>query len=132
MANLIETVNSLTARKIQFRSLTDAIDTSTASVEFTFHISAAFAQMDVGSSLNAPWSASRRFGPRPLRRPTDGDDPGRLAEARRMRDAGQTLGLHRLDPRRRPSDGHPRVPAKLATSNRGGTAYATTSVASSK
>lgn len=54
LANLIETVTGLAARQVQFWSLTDAIDTSTAGGEFTFHIFAAFAQMKRRLIPNAP------------------------------------------------------------------------------
>lgn len=92
VANLIETVNGLAARQVQFRSLTDAIDTSTAGGEFIFHIFAAFAQMErrlISERTRAGLQAARARG-RTGGRPTV-MTPARLAEARRMRDTGQTL-----------------------------------------
>jgi len=92
VANLIETVNGLAARQVQFRSLTDAIDTSTAGGEFTFHIFAAFAQMErrlISERTLAGLQAARARG-RTGGRPTV-MTPARLAEAHRMRAEGRTL-----------------------------------------
>lgn len=92
LVNLIETVNTLADRKIQFRSLIDAIDTTTAGGEFAFHMFAAFAQMErrlISERTLAGLQAARARG-RSGGRPTV-MTPARLAEARRMRDAGQTL-----------------------------------------
>ncbi len=92
VANLIETVNGLAARQVQFRSVTDAIDTSTAGGEFTFHIFAAFAQMErrlISERTLAGLQSARARG-RTGGRPTV-MTPARLAEAHRMREGGQTL-----------------------------------------
>lgn len=92
VANLIETVNDLAGRQVQFRSLTDAIDTSTAGGEFTFHIFAAFAQMErrlISERTLADLQSARARG-RTGGRPTV-MTPARMAEAARMREGGQTL-----------------------------------------
>ncbi|MCA2971671.1 MAG: recombinase family protein [Brevundimonas sp.] len=44
--NLVELVGKLHGQGIQFRSLTDSIDTSTASGRFFFHVMASLAQME--------------------------------------------------------------------------------------
>jgi DNA invertase Pin-like site-specific DNA recombinase len=44
--NLIEFVSALEKDKVNFRSLTDSIDTSTASGRFFFHVMASLAQME--------------------------------------------------------------------------------------
>ncbi|MEY2343343.1 recombinase family protein, partial [Acidithiobacillus sp. IBUN Pt1247-S3] len=44
--NLIDLVSSLQARDVQFKSLTDAIDTGTPSGRFFFHVMASLAEME--------------------------------------------------------------------------------------
>jgi DNA invertase Pin-like site-specific DNA recombinase len=46
MKGLVDLVEDLKAKNIQFKSLTDGIDTSTASGRFFFHVMAAMAQME--------------------------------------------------------------------------------------
>lgn len=92
VANLIETVNDLARREVQFRSLTEAIDTSTPGGELVFHIFAAVAQMErrlISERTLAGLKSARARG-RTGGRPTV-MTPARLAEARRMRGTGQTL-----------------------------------------
>jgi DNA invertase Pin-like site-specific DNA recombinase len=43
LPHLIETVNALETRRVSFRSLTEAIDTTTAGGRLTFHIFGALA-----------------------------------------------------------------------------------------
>ena len=92
VANLIETVNVLAARRVQFRSLTEAIDTGTPGGELVFHIFAAVAQMErrlISERTLAGLKSARARG-RTGGRPTV-MTPARLAEAHRMRKEGQTL-----------------------------------------
>ena len=44
--NLVDLVNELRARGVQFKSLTDSIDTATASGRFFFHVMASLAEME--------------------------------------------------------------------------------------
>ncbi len=46
LMHLIEVVNGLHERKIGFKSLVDAIDTQTATGQFFFHITGAFAELE--------------------------------------------------------------------------------------
>lgn len=46
LGSLIEFTNTLKSRKIGFRSLTDAIDTTTPTGQFFFHITGAFAELE--------------------------------------------------------------------------------------
>ena len=92
VANLIDTVNNLAERQVQFRSLTEAIDTSTPGGELVFHIFAAVAQMErrlISERTLAGLKSARARG-RTGGRPTV-MTPARLTEARRMRSTGHTL-----------------------------------------
>ncbi len=92
VTDLIATVNDLAARKIQFRSLTEAIDTSTPGGELVFHIFAAVAQMErrlIVERTHAGLQAARARG-RHGGRPTV-MTPGRLKQARQMREEKATL-----------------------------------------
>ena len=46
LKNLVDLVNDLQARGVQFKSLTDSIDTATASGRFFFHVMASLAEME--------------------------------------------------------------------------------------
>jgi len=62
---LVELVESLHAKGIQFRSLTDAIDTSTPSGRFFFHVMASLAQMErelIAERTKAGLAAARKAG----------------------------------------------------------------------
>lgn len=62
---LVELVESLQAQSIQFRSLTDAIDTSTPSGRFFFHVMASLAQMErelIAERTKAGLAAARKVG----------------------------------------------------------------------
>ena len=71
MRQLIETIEDLQTRKIGFRSLTENIDTTTASGELMFHIFGALAQFErslIRERVNAGLAAARsrgRIGGRP-------------------------------------------------------------------
>ena len=65
VANLITLVADLEQRGIQFRSLTDAIDTGTTSGRFFFHVMAALAQMErelIAERTRAGLAAARKIG----------------------------------------------------------------------
>jgi len=62
---LVDLVESLQAQGIQFRSLTDAIDTSTPSGRFFFHVMASLAQMErelIAERTKAGLAAARKAG----------------------------------------------------------------------
>jgi DNA invertase Pin-like site-specific DNA recombinase len=78
MKQLIETVDQLKARGIGFRSLTEAINTTTAAGELFFHIFGALAQFErsiirerTNAGLNAALARGRKGGRRPKVKPDD-------------------------------------------------------------
>ena len=78
MKQLIETVDQLKARGIGFRSLTEAIDTTTAAGELFFHIFGALAQFErsiirerTNAGLKAALARGRKGGRRPKVHPDD-------------------------------------------------------------
>ncbi len=69
--NLIDLVSSLQARDVQFKSLTDAIDTGTPSGRFFFHVMASLAEMERELTIErtrAGLAAARKFGRVPGRK----------------------------------------------------------------
>ena len=92
VADLTTIVNDLGARGIQFRSLTEAIDTTTVGGELVFHIFAAVAQMErrlISERTRAGLVAARtrgRAGGRPTVMTAE-----RLTAAQAMRAQGMTL-----------------------------------------
>ena len=92
VADLTTIINSLAQRGIQFRSLTEAIDTTTVGGELVFHVFAAVAQMErrlISERTRAGLTAARARGRRGGR-PTV-MSPDRIATARLMRTQGKTL-----------------------------------------
>lgn len=86
MTDVVNIVTELQEREIQFRSLTEPFDTTTAGGELFFHICAAFAQMNgriISDRTRAGLAAARDRGRRGGR-PTV-MTPERIAIARRMR-----------------------------------------------
>ncbi|SFF40874.1 recombinase family protein [Curtobacterium sp. YR515] len=86
MTDVVNIVTELQERQIQFRSLTEPFDTTTAGGELFFHICAAFAQMNgriISDRTRAGLAAARDRGRRGGR-PTV-MTPERIAIARRMR-----------------------------------------------
>jgi DNA invertase Pin-like site-specific DNA recombinase len=87
MTDLVQIVGELHRRGIQFRSLTEPFDTTTAGGELFFHICAAFAQMNgriISERTTAGLAAARARG-RMGGRPTE-----RIAIANRMREERAT------------------------------------------
>ena len=72
LTHLIEIINTLKANQVAFQSLTEGMDTSTASGELLFHVFGALAQYEralIRERVNAGLEAARRrgrFGGRPL------------------------------------------------------------------
>ncbi len=90
--DLVQIVNALAGRGVAFRSLTEAIDTTTAGGELVFHVFAAIAQMErrviaerTRAGLQAAAARGRRGG-----RPTV-MTPDRVQLARAMRAQNKTL-----------------------------------------
>ena len=88
--DLIAQIMALEERGIEFRSLTDGIDTTTATGRFFFHVMAAFAEMEralIIERTNAGLSAARRMGRKGGRRPTM--TPEKIKQATRLLATGQ-------------------------------------------
>ena len=100
---LVELVDLLKGRSIQFRSLTDGIDTSTAGGRFFFHMMAALAEMErdlIRERTTAGLAAARARGRKGGRKPKL--DAAKLDAARKLLNAGtpavdvaKTLGVGR-------------------------------------
>ncbi len=66
LTHLIEIINGLKIKKVGFRSLTEGMDTSTASGELLFHVFGALAQYEralITERVNAGLIAARKKGP---------------------------------------------------------------------
>ena len=92
--SLIDFVNALRERGVEFKSLSDAIDTTTAAGRFFFHVLAALAEMErdlIRERTNAGLSAARargRTGGRPPKL-----SPKQIAHARvLLADRDTTMG----------------------------------------
>ena len=86
LKDLIETLNLLKNRGVDFVSLTESIDTTTPSGKLVFHLMGALAEFErdlIRERTNAGLAAARargRVGGRPRRLPTN----GKVALARRL------------------------------------------------
>lgn len=92
LTDLVAIIETLGERGIEFRSLTEALDTSTPSGRLLFHVSAAFAQYEreiIRERTTAGLETARRAG-RIGGRPTV-MSAERTATARRMLDEGESI-----------------------------------------
>lgn len=100
---LVELADLLNSRGIQFRSLTDSIDTSTAAGRFFFHMMAALAEMErdlirerTTAGLAAARARGRKGGRKPKLDETKRDAARKLLEAGTPAvDVAKTLGVGR-------------------------------------
>ena len=98
---LVDLVGELHQQGVQFRSLTDAIDTSTASGRFFFHVMASLAEMErelIVERTRAGLETARRLGRKGGRKPKMTDS--KIESARKLlasgippRDVAQNLGV---------------------------------------
>jgi DNA invertase Pin-like site-specific DNA recombinase len=91
LPHLLDIVELLKARGVQFRSLTEAIDTSTASGELVFHLFGALAQFErslirerVSAGMKAAQARGQHCG-----RPA-GLTPSQIKHARELREQGKS------------------------------------------
>ena len=86
---LVDLVGELQKRGVQFKSLTDAIDTSTPSGRFFFHVMASLAEMErelIVERTRAGLEAARKLGRKGGRRPKM--TAGKIESARRLLETG--------------------------------------------
>ncbi|MEL6310855.1 MAG: recombinase family protein [Pseudomonadota bacterium] len=92
LSHLIETVGSLEARGVGFRSLTEAIDTTTPSDRLTFHLFGALGQFErdlIRERTRAGLAAAAARGRKGGRKPVV--TPEKLARARSLTAKGLTV-----------------------------------------
>ena len=92
LQHLLETVNDLEKRGVGFRSLTDAIDTTTSGGRLVFHIFGAIGQFErdlirerTRAGLDAAKARGRKGGRRPVM------TPEKLARARKLINGGMSV-----------------------------------------
>ena len=91
ISHLIESIRILGERGVEFRSLQDAIDTSTSGGRLVFHMMSALAEFErdlVRERTTAGLAAARARGHLPGRPHTDAD---KVAAAQAMRESGQPV-----------------------------------------
>jgi DNA invertase Pin-like site-specific DNA recombinase len=93
LQHLVETVAELRARGVQFRSVTESIDTSTASGELVFHIFGALAQFErrlIKERVNAGILAAKARGQHLGRR--HALTPSQVSYVKELSAQGKSLG----------------------------------------
>lgn len=113
LPDLIARVQAIQDVGCEFRSLTEAIDTTTTSGRLMFHLMGALAQFErdlIRERTLAGLAQAAAHGrrPRPANRDDPGTDRGGPAHARRRR---ALPGPHRRRPGRGPRSSHPRAGA---------------------
>jgi DNA invertase Pin-like site-specific DNA recombinase len=104
LRSLIDFIGDLEHRGVQFRSLSDAIDTSTAQGKFFFHVLGAFAEMErslIRERVNAGITAARARGRKGGRKPKL--TAQQICHARKLladqsttiKEVAETLGVNR-------------------------------------
>jgi DNA invertase Pin-like site-specific DNA recombinase len=117
MKQLIETVETLRVRGIGFRSLTEALDTTTAQGRLVFHMFGALAEFErslIRERTQAGLAATRRqgrSGGRPPKRTEDDLDVARALLANPDIDTGGEFAVLRHDLRER---GQPKLTQPLS------------------
>ena len=99
--NLVDLVEELHKQSVQFKSLTDAIDTGTASGRFFFHVMASLAEMErelIVERTRAGLDAARKLGRKGGRKPKMTDS--KIESAKKLlssgvppRDVAKNLGV---------------------------------------
>ena len=99
--NLVDLVGELHKQSVQFKSLTDAIDTGTASGRFFFHVMASLAEMErelIVERTRAGLDAARKLGRKGGRKPKMTDS--KIESAKKLlssgvppRDVAKNLGV---------------------------------------
>jgi hypothetical protein len=94
LRHLVDTVTGLADRGVGFRSLQEAIDTTTPGGKLVFHVFAALAEFEPDRIRERPTAGlAARPGPGPPRRPTLGHDhPQAEGRPGRCTTRGYTLG----------------------------------------
>ena len=103
LRHLVDTVTGLADRGIGFRSLQEAIDTTTPGGKLVFHVFAALADSNATSSANGSAGLAAAPGPRPPGWPALGHDRPQAPDGQVMHGSGQytvtaiakTLGVSR-------------------------------------
>ncbi|MBN3802387.1 recombinase family protein [Paraburkholderia sp. Ac-20336] len=101
LRRLLELIESLSARGIQFQSLTEAIDTTSCSGMLIFHMLAALAQFErslIGERTRAGMRAARdrgsRLGRRPVLTPEQKTEAIELLESCSISDVAAKFNVH--------------------------------------
>lgn len=92
LSDLIDIVSAIQAKGCEFRSITEAIDTTTASGKLVFHLMAALAEFErrlIAERTKAGLAAARARGVRLGRKPKL--SPSKLREARRLVRSGKKV-----------------------------------------
>ena len=92
LPHLIELIAELKAHDVQFKSVTESIDTSTANGELIFHIFCSLAQFErrlIKERVTAGLKAAKARGQHLGRRPSL--TPSQVAHAKELRDQGKSL-----------------------------------------
>ena len=99
LVDLITLINDLAAKKIEFHSLTEAIDTSTSGGRLTFHIMGAMAEFEraiISERTKAGMRVARARGSRIGRKPSLTEDD-RIAARMAIEEHGRTVSAVAAD-----------------------------------
>ncbi len=99
LVDLITLINDLSAKRIEFHSLTEAIDTSKSGGRFTFHIMGAMAEFEraiISERTKAGMRVARARGSRIGRKPSLTEDD-RIAARMAIEEHGRTVSAVAAD-----------------------------------